>query len=426
MSDIHFQRFVSKLIRRGSIEIEEPGGRRYFLGDGTGTPPLIKFCDDRVKGTLLRDPELTFGELFMDGRILVLRGTLYDVLAIVMSNLEQAGSSRWIAVLRRIRHAVQRWHYNTLRRSRANVAHHYDLGNALYALFLDDDWQYSCAYFETMEEDLNTAQLAKKQHIAAKLLLEPGNRVLEIGCGWGGLALYLAQSCDVHITGITLSREQLDLACRRRAAGGLESRLEFRFQDYRQVAERYDRIVSIAMLEAVGPNGYEGFFRKVCAMLNDDGVALVHTITSANADFNVGPWTHKYIFPGSHIPSLSQLMPAIERAGLIVTDVEVLRLHYARTLMLWRDRFLANRDRAKALFDERFCRMWEFYLSVAQCMFEFQNCSVSQIQMTKRISTLPLTRDYMMEKANGTSNQFLGAEVQPLCSSPLPPPAGGG
>ena len=347
----------------------------------------------------------------MDGRILVLRGTLYDVLAIVMSNLEQAGSSRWIAVLRRMRHAVQRWHYNTLRRSQANVAHHYDLGNALYALFLDDDWQYSCAYFETMEADLNTAQFAKKQHIAAKLLLEPGNRVLEIGCGWGGLALYLARILrrSYYRHHLVARAAGFGLPSSRRRGAGVEAGVSLPGLSARRGALRPDRI--IAMLEAVGPNGYEGFFRKVSAMLNDDGVALVHTITSANADFGVGPWTHKYIFPGSHIPSLSQLMPAIERAGLIVTDVEVLRLHYARTLMLWRDRFLANRDKAKALFDERFCRMWEFYLSVAQCMFEFQNCSVSQIQMTKRISTLPLTRDYMMEKANGTSNQFLGAEV---------------
>ena len=395
MNDFYFRRFAAKLIRQGTIEIEEPDGRRYVLGDGTGTAPLVKFCDDKVKSALLRDPELAFGELFMDGRLLVTRGTIYDVLAIVLGNLAQVRNLRWLEFMRRARGTVQRWLSNNLRRAQANVAHHYDIGNSLYALFLDADWQYSCAYFETEDADLDTAQLAKKRHLAAKLQLEPGQKVLDIGCGWGGLALFLAQSFDVHVTGVTLSREQFGLAGERRVAQGLESKVEFRFQDYRQVSERYDRIVSVGMLEHVGIAGYDIFFRKVSAMLNDNGVALVHTITSASADFRVGPWTHKYIFPGSHVPSLSQLAPSIERAGLIITDIEILRLHYARTLQLWRARFLANRDKAQALFDARFCRMWEFYLSVSQCMFEYQNCAVSQIQLAKSVRALPLTRAYM-------------------------------
>ena len=394
----YFRRFAAKLIRQGAIEIEEPDGRRYVLGDGAGTPPLVKFVDDRAQGALLRDPELAFGELFMDGRILVLRGTIYDVLAIILSNLDQAGNPPWLAFLQRVRHMVQRWFSNTMPRAQANVAHHYDLGNALYALFLDDDWQYSCAYFETMDVDIDAAQLAKKRHIAAKLLLKPGHSVLDIGCGWGGLALSLARWCGAHVTGVTLSREQLDLACRRRSAEGLESQTDFRFQDYRQVTGRFDWIVSVGMLEHVGSTEYDMFFGRIGSLLKDDGVALIHTIGSANPGFRVGPWTHKYIFPGSHVPSLSQLAPALERAGLIVTDIEVLRLHYARTIQLWRERFLANRDKAKALFDERFCRMWEFYLSVSQCMFEHQRCSVFQIQMAKRVDTLPMTRPYMAEQ----------------------------
>ena len=399
MSNRYFRSFAARLIRRGTIEVEQADGERYVLGDGSGSAPLLKFRDGKVESALLRDPELAFGELFMAGRILVLRGTLYDVLAVILGNLDdQAGAARWLEFLRRVRHAVQRWFSNTMPRAEANVAHHYDIGNALYALFLDSDWQYSCAYFETPETDLDTAQLAKKRHIAAKLLLTPDQQVLDIGCGWGGLALYLAHSCGVHVTGVTLSREQLEMACRRREDAGLAALLDFRFQDYRQATEKYDRIVSVGMLEHVGATGYDAYFGKIAALLKDVGVALVHTIAAGHAGFRVGPWTHKYIFPGSHVPSLSQLAPAIERAGLIVTDLEVLRLHYARTIQLWRERFLANRDQARALFDERFCRMWEFYLSVTQCMFEQQRCSVFQIQLSKRIGTLPITRAYMAER----------------------------
>jgi cyclopropane-fatty-acyl-phospholipid synthase len=287
---------------------------------------------------------------------------------------------------------------NTAQRAAAYAAHHYDVGNELYGLFLDADRQYSCAYFETPKADLDTAQRAKRRLVAAKLLLKPGDRVLDIGCGWGGLALYLAKFCESRVTGITLSREQLDFAERQLAGLKTSSAAELRFQDYREVKESYDRIVSVGMFEHVGVGAYDAFFQKLASILTDDGVALLHTIGRAGVPSGVSPWVLKYIFLGGYIPSLSEIMPAIERAGLIVTDVEVLRLHYAKTLEHWRARFLSHRDQAKALYDERFCRMWEFYLSIAQCAFEYENQVVFQIQMAKKIGTVPLTRGYIAER----------------------------
>jgi cyclopropane-fatty-acyl-phospholipid synthase len=395
-----FHNFASQLIRVGSLEIEEPDGERYLVGDGSGIAPLVKIADEGVKTALLRDPEMAFGELFMEGRIDVTRGSIYDVIAIASRNMMRGGGPRWVGILQKTRLAIQRWMRNTTQRAAANAAHHYDIGNELYGLFLDADRQYSCAYFETPETGLDAAQRAKLRHIAAKLLLEPGQRVLDIGCGWGGLALYLVEYCDARVTGITLSREQLEFAQRRVA--GLETQpvVELRFQDYRDVKETYDRIVSVGMFEHVGVRAYDAFFSKLSSTLADDGVALLHTIGHAGAPSAVSPWVLKYIFPGGYIPSLSEIMPVIERAGLIVTDIEVLRLHYARTLEQWRARFLSHRDKAKALYDERFCRMWEFYLSIAQSSFEYENQVVFQIQMVKKIGAAPLTRGYIAEREN--------------------------
>lgn len=393
-----FRSFASQLIREGSLEIEEPSGERYVVGDGAGAIPLVRIADEGVKTALLRDPEMAFGELFMDGRIDVIRGSIYDVIAIASSNMMRGGGPRWVEVLQKTRLAIQRWMRNTMQRSAANAAHHYDIGNELYGLFLDADRQYSCAYFETPEADLDAAQRAKRRRIAAKLLLKPGDRVLDIGCGWGGLALYLAKYCNTHVTGITLSREQLDFANRQLAELKDPSAAELRFQDYREVTERYGRIVSVGMFEHVGVTAYDAFFRKLASILTDDGVALLHTIGRAGVPSGVSPWVLKYIFPGGYIPSLSEITPAIERAGLIVTDIEVLRLHYAKTLEQWRARFLSHRDQAKALYDERFCRMWEFYLSIAQCSFKYENQVVFQIQMAKKIDTVPITRGYIAER----------------------------
>ena len=390
-----FQNFAAKLIRVGSIEIEEPDGARFTVGDGAGAAPLVKIADEGVKTTLLRDPEMAFGDLYMDRRIDVKRGSIYDVLAIVSSNMMRGGGPRWVEFLQKTRLAAQRWMQNTMRRSAANVSHHYDIGNELYGLFLDADRQYSCAYFETPDAGLDAAQAAKRRHIAAKLLINPGDRVLDIGCGWGGLAFYLAKTCGARVTGVTLSREQLDYARQHPPALKDPSAVELRYQDYREVGESYDRIVSVGMFEHVGLRAYDAFFQKLAGSLSDDGVALLHTIGRAGPPSPVNPWVLKHIFPGGYVPTLSEMSPAIERAGLIVTDIEVLRLHYAKTLECWRARFEKHRDQARALYDERFCRMWDFYLALAQCSFEYENQVVFQIQLAKKIATVPLTRDYI-------------------------------
>jgi cyclopropane-fatty-acyl-phospholipid synthase len=285
--------------------------------------------------------------------------------------------------------------FNPRPRARRNVAHHYDLDGQLYALFLDADRQYSCAYFETADQSLDDAQLAKKRHLAAKLLVSPERRVLDVGCGWGGLALYLGELCDARVTGITLSEHQLALARVRAAEKGLSDKVEFHLRDYRDVAGKFDRIVSVGMFEHVGVGFYDRFFQKCAALLDDDGVMLLHSIGRSEGPGITNPWIAKYIFPGGYIPALSEVLPAVERAGLLVTDIEILRLHYAETLKAWRERFLAHREQAERLYDQRFTRMWEFYLAASEMAFREQAMMVFQLQVTKRQGIVPMTRDYI-------------------------------
>ena len=284
---------------------------------------------------------------------------------------------------------------NGITRSRKNVATHYDLSGALYDLFLDADKQYSCAFYEKPTDSLETAQENKKRRIAAKLNLKPGQRVLDIGSGWGGMALHLAEAVDADVTGVTLSQEQLKIANDRAAAARVDERVRFRLEDYRHVEQKFDRVVSVGMFEHVGVNNYETYFKKVASLLEDDGVALIHTIGRSDGPGVTNPWITKYIFPGGYTPALSEILPAVEKAGLIVTDVETLRLHYALTLADWRRRFVANWEAAKNLYDERFCRMWEFYLAGAEMGFRYQGLVVFQLQLAKRVDALPITRDYM-------------------------------
>jgi cyclopropane-fatty-acyl-phospholipid synthase len=285
--------------------------------------------------------------------------------------------------------------FNPRRRARRNAAHHYDLHGRLYSLFLDADRQYSCAYFETPDQSLDDAQLAKKRHLAAKLLTTRNQRVLDIGCGWGGLALYLAETTGVRVTGITLSQEQLALAQVRAAERGLSDEAEFRLQDYRDVAEKFDRIVSVGMFEHVGIGFYDAFFGKCAEMLDDDGVLVLHSIGRSEGPGITNPWIAKYIFPGGYIPALSEVLPAVERAGLLIADIEILRLHYAETLKAWRERFLAHREEVERLYDARFVRMWEFYLAASEMAFRHQAMMVFQLQLTKRQGVVPMTRDYI-------------------------------
>jgi cyclopropane-fatty-acyl-phospholipid synthase len=386
---------LGSIVRRGALRVTTARGTTFVLGDGTGAPVAVRFKSAAAERDILIDPELKLGEAYMDGVFVVEEGSIADLLALVLGQGRIGAPWRWAQpqwLLRFLwRHLQQ---FNPRSRARRNVAHHYDLDGHLYSLFLDSDRQYSCAYFETPGQTLDDAQLAKKRHLAAKLLIDPGQSILDIGCGWGGLALYLAELCGGRVTGITLSNEQLTFA-RGRATEKHFGMVDFRLQDYRDVAERFDRIVSVGMFEHVGVDFYRAFFRRCAEILSDDGIMVLHAIGRTEGPGITNPWIAKYIFPGGYIPALSEVLPAIERTGLLVTDIEILRLHYAYTLQAWRERFDAHREEAERLYDERFVRMWEFYLAASEMAFRQQNMMVFQIQLTKRQGVVPITRDYI-------------------------------
>lgn len=388
---------VARLIKKGTLRITTAKGATASFGNGEGIPVAIRFQSSLAQRRVLADPELRLGEAFVDGDMVLETGTIAELLELLLSQ-DATGrplSSRMLAGLRFLLRGFSQ--QNVRRRSKRNVAHHYDLTGQLYDLFLDADRQYSCAYFETETATLDEAQQAKKRHIAAKLLVDRGSRVLDIGCGWGGLAAYLADTFGSHVTGITLSTEQLEYA-KMRMTGAAADRLDFQLLDYRDVKGRFDRIVSVGMFEHVGVGHYDDFFRKCHELLDDDGVLVLHSIGRSDAPGFTNPWIAKYIFPGGYIPALSEVLPAIERSGLVVTDIEILRLHYAETLKHWRQRFLSRRAAAVELFDERFARLWEFYLSVSELAFRYQAMMVFQIQITKRQDAVPLTRGYIENK----------------------------
>jgi cyclopropane-fatty-acyl-phospholipid synthase len=393
---------LSRLVGRGALTVVMANGTELVFGDGTGEEVRVRFADKGAERLLLLNPDLRLGELFMDGRVIVERGTVYDFLAILLRGAAALPRPLFVRVLDKIRFWKRRSiSDNKPWRSRRNVAHHYDLDHGLYNLFLDPDLQYSCAYFEYPGQSLEEAQLAKKRLIAAKLLVEPDSHVLDIGCGWGGLGLYLKQMGGAaDVLGVTLSTEQLGVARARARDAGLENAARFVLQDYRNVDGAFDRIVSVGMFEHVGPRFYGTYFNKCRELLKRDGVMLVHTIGLLDGPWYPNPWLDKYIFPGGQLPALSEIIPAIERAGLVVTDVECLRLHYAETLAAWRRRFMARRDEALALYDERFCRMWEFYLAACEAAFRFQNVAVFQIQCARDQEAVPLTRDYIQERVH--------------------------
>jgi cyclopropane-fatty-acyl-phospholipid synthase len=389
-------RIVSKLVRFGRLRVELPGGFACDFGDGTGPQIAVRFADRSAIWQLLRDPELKLGELYMDGRLQVTQGDLYDLLALGTANLWKGGELTWIKATEKIRNRLTRWRTRNDRpRARKNVASHYDLDHRLYDLFLDADRQYSCAYFEHPTQSLDEAQLAKKRHIAAKLLIDERHRVLDIGCGFGGMGLYLARHTGAKVTGVTLSEEQLAIAAKRAGEAGLAARADFRLTDYRDVEGPFERIVSVGMFEHVGLTHFDEFFAHVSRLLTDDGVMLLHAIGRSRGLSYTNPWIEKYIFPGGYIPAVSEVLASIEKFGLFVTDVEILRLHYADTLKAWRERFNAHRDEARALYDERFCRMWDFYLAGAEASFRIAGNMVFQIQIAKRQDVAPRTREYI-------------------------------
>jgi cyclopropane-fatty-acyl-phospholipid synthase len=382
---------LRSVIREGALVVRGPDGESHAVGGvSEADAPLIVAIRDRATlARIAHHPGLAVGEAYMDGGLTIERGALYDFLALATRNLRNLPQRRGLFGL------VARRPVNARDAARRNVEHHYDLSGELYTLFLDVDRQYSCAYFAEPGMSLEQAQAAKKRHLAAKLLLAPRQRVLDIGCGWGGLAMTLAGEYGVDVTGVTLSTEQLDEARKRVSRRGLHQRVRFELRDYRDVVGSFDRIVSVGMFEHVGPAHYQRFFDTVAGLLDARGVALLHTIGRSDGPAGGNAWIEKYIFPGGTIPALSQITEAIERSGLILTDIEVLRHHYADTLREWSKRFAANRERVRALYDERFCRMWEFYLAGAEAGFREGALVVFQLQMAKDRSVVPRTRDYI-------------------------------
>lgn len=390
-------RALKTVVLNGSLRVTGPDGKIREYGDGTGTPVNLHINSQLAATKVAADPDLYLGECYMDGSLDVSGGTtIYDAMALLMDNGKPERLPRIAKAAESLRRSLKRVdQYNPVGKAKSNVAHHYDLSGALYDLFLDRDRQYSCAYFETDDGSLEDAQLAKKRHLAAKLDIKPGMKVLDIGSGWGGLGLYIAEICGAEVTGVTLSEEQHKLSNERAKQRGISDRVQFLLKDYRHLTQKFDRIVSVGMFEHVGVGHFKEFFTHVNGLLKDDGVAVLHSINRSDGPGATSAWVKKYIFPGGYIPALSEVLPHIEKSGLYVTDIEILRLHYAKTLREWYQRFAAHRSRAKELYDERFCRMWEFYLAASECAFRYGGMNNFQIQFVKNQHVLPLTRNYM-------------------------------
>jgi cyclopropane-fatty-acyl-phospholipid synthase len=387
---------LAKVVARGNLQLTDARGVKRRFGDGRGRLSAVRLTDRWTEIKVAFDPWLAVGEAFMDGRLIVERGEIYDFLEILQTNAAKAPMPRWSWLTDLPRYMIRRIdQFNPGGRSRRNVAAHYDIEPEIYRLFLDSDQQYSCAYFTEPDADLESAQKAKKRHLAAKLLIEPGHKVLDIGCGWGGLARYMARVSGADVTGITLSTEQLSVAREAAKRSPVPDRLSFRLEDYRQTEGKFDRIVSVGMFEHIGVDHYRTFFSRVARLLDENGVAVVHSIGRFHGPYPTNPFIKKYIFPGGALPTLSEVLPAIEASGLKVCDVEILRLHYAETLRHWRNRFRERWDEVVNLKGERFCRMWEFYLAGSEASFRSEDLMVFQVQLAHTQTAVPLTREYI-------------------------------
>ena len=387
---------LSRFLTVGRLVVRGPDGLAHSYGDGSGPQVAIRLAKGWPLKLMLK-PDLALGEAYMEGGLQFEHGDIMQLLDIVGRNvlLHRRGPGPF---MRALTHAMSLLsQVNDRRASRRNVAHHYDLSNDLYSRFLDEDMQYSCGYFLRPDMTLEQAQKAKKIHIAEKLRIEPGHRVLDIGCGWGGLGLELARTYGAEVHGVTLSKEQLAVAQARAKAAGLEDRARFTLTDYRDVAGPFDRIVSVGMFEHVGAPNFQAYFQTIRRLLAEDGVALVHTIGRRTPPGITQPWIAKYIFPGGYIPALSEASQAVELSDLWITDVEIMRLHYAETLRHWRQRFMAQRAEIARIYDERFCRMWEFYLAISEIGFRYTGMMILQFQLAKTVDAVPITRDYMVE-----------------------------
>jgi cyclopropane-fatty-acyl-phospholipid synthase len=397
-----FDLIFRNLIRTGTLTVTDARGARHvYAGSRPGGAAAMTLHDPKLHWQIFLDPEMAIGEGYMNGTLTLDGGiALYDFLDVVYGNYINAPRSGLFSALLELQRMLRRaGNRNPIQRARKNVAHHYDLKDELFDLFLDTDKQYSCAYFKSPTDSLEQAQTNKKQHVARKLLARPGLKALDIGSGWGGLGLTLAKDFGLDVTGITLSDHQLALSRKRAAAASLDGRCRFEFRDYRLEANVYDRVVSVGMFEHVGRRHFKTFFRHVARLLADDGVAVIHTIVKFRDPGPIPSWTSKYVFPGAYVPTLSELTPAIEASGLFVTDIEILRLHYAETLRHWRTRLYANRAQVEAMYDARFFRMWDFYLTGSEIAFRQGELAIAQVQLEKRLGTVPLTRDYLTASA---------------------------
>lgn len=394
-----FNKMLGQLIRRGTLIVHMPGGDVQRHGDGTEPSVTVRVLDPELPKRMVRNPDLAVGEAYMDGAITIDNDDLRGFLALAIANTKGGGRQVWWRRMQdqarvMLRGAAQ---LNTSKRSAANVEHHYDLSGELYDLFLDADRQYSCAYFIHPDDTLEQAQIQKKAHIAAKLCLKPGMTVLDIGSGWGGMAITLARDYGAKVVGVTLSQEQHKRATERAAEAGLSDRVSFQLIDYRLLNGQFDRVVSVGMFEHVGVPYYVEYFRRVKEFLKPDGVALIHTIGRAAPPSATNPWITKYIFPGGYVPALSEMSAAVEKSGLFPTDLEIWRLHYASTLSHWLQRFEANIDKVRALYDERFVRMWRYYLVASEMTFREGRQCVFQMQLAHKQDAVPLTRNYLYD-----------------------------
>ena len=393
-------RFLNKLFKKDGFILIDAFSNKYIVGTPKNKNPIIiKILDKKLHYRLLFRPDLYFGEAYSDGNILIENGSLTDFLDIALMNLGRGEFNFFSKLINKLNGSYRYLtNFNFIKKSKMNVAHHYDLSDDLYSLFLDSKKQYSCGYFENKNDTLETAQTNKIKHIIKKLNIQPNQKVLDIGCGWGSLAIDIAKSTNCEVTGITLSENQFNYCIKKAKESNLENQVTFKLIDYRELDEKFDRIVSVGMFEHVGRKFYKGFFKKIERLLNDNGVSLIHTIGSVKPPRDPHPWITKYIFPGGYTPSLSEVASPIEKAGLVVSDIEVLKLHYSHTLRHWKENCIKNKVKIIDMFDEKFFRMWEFYLASCEMAFKWGDQVVYQFQLTKDYISTPTTRDYIYKQ----------------------------
>jgi len=392
-------RFLNKLFKKNGFILIDAYSKKYIIGvPENQNPIIIKILNKKLHYKLLFRPDLYFGEAYSDGEIVIENGTLTDFLDLALMNIGRNELNYFSKVINKLSGSYRYLtNFNFIKKSKMNVAHHYDLSDELYDLFLDSKRQYSCGYFKNENDTLEIAQNNKIQHVIKKLNIQPNQKILDIGCGWGSLAIDIAKSINCEVTGITLSKNQFDYCVKRANEINMKNKVKFKLIDYRELDEKFDRIVSIGMFEHVGRKFYKKFFKKIEKLLNNDGVSLIHTIGSVNPPRDPHPWVTKYIFPGGYTPSLSEVTTPIEKAGLIVSDIEVLKLHYSHTLRHWKENCIKNQEKITEMFDERFFRMWEFYLAGCEIAFKWGDQVVYQFQLTKNYTSTPTTRDYIYQ-----------------------------